>query len=190
MKALSTFRPTGLTPATPMYTSEVGPGGGGGLGSMVGGSRYAVKMRASRMGKYGLSRRFGGAMGMKGVGLGAAAGIIGLGVGSLADQAGAAGQEGLAVGLDTASGALSGAGTGAMIGSVIPVIGTGVGAAVGALVGGVTSYMDAAEKRREQAEQKRQEEFQNAMQEVAMREARIYMDKHEVGRSTVNATAI
>lgn len=181
MKALSTFRPTGLTPSTPMYTSEVGTGGG--LENILGGNRYGVKMRASQMGKYGLSRRFGGAMGMKGVGLGAAAGLLGIGVGSLADQAGIAGKEGLAVGLDTASGALSGAGTGAMIGSVIPVIGTGVGAAIGALVGGVTAHMDAAEKRREEADRKRQEEFQNALREVAMQEARIYMDKHEVGRT-------
>ena len=147
-------------------------------------------MRASQMGKYGLSRKFGGAMGMKGVGLGMAAGIVGMGIGSLADSAGAAGKEGLAVGLDTASGALKGAGTGAMLGSVIPVIGTGVGAAVGALVGGVTSYMDAAEKRREEADRKHQEEFQNAMRTVAMREARIYMDKHEVGRSIATSNGV
>ena len=186
MKALTTFRPTGLTPATAMWTREVGAGG---LGGMMGG-RYGVKMRASQMGKYGLSRKFGGAMGMKGVGLGMAAGIVGMGIGSLADSAGAAGKEGLAVGLDTASGALKGAGTGAMLGSVIPVIGTGVGAAVGALVGGVTSYMDAAEKRREEADRKHQEEFQNAMRTVAMREARIYMDKHEVGRSIATSNGV
>lgn len=209
LKALTALR--GSTIALPLYTKEVGfPGAGTGMTGMGplyrsgGGLRYntlgrlydpttgrivsttaAQAQGLSTMGRAG--RSAGGFTPMGTFALGAGAGLAGmLAGGALSSAAESASTEGAALGLSTAGSALTMAGTGAMIGAIGGPIGIAVGAGIGAIVGGITGYMERAEKQRQEAETKKNEELKAALREVAMKEARIYMNSVEVGRQIVN----
>ena len=166
----------------PMVTRDVSSGLGKGARS------HGVKMRASRMGKFGMSRGMGGAMGLKGVAGGLGLGALGMGVSYLGNKAEEAGNEDLGYGLGVGGSALQGAGLGAAIGSVVPVVGTAIGGVIGGGVGAILGFMkeekedrERAMKEKEEAEQKRQDEYQKTMQELAQKEAKIFLDSNQVG---------
>ena len=207
-KLISSIR--GISPSLPIFTREVGVGGTG-LGMAVGAgatsSAFAAAKarglsdrqilagfggRAAMQEAQGVTSagRAGGGMSMgRGLMIGGGAAIGGALIGSaLSSAAENAATEGAALGLSSAGSALSMAGTGAMIGAIGGPVGMAVGAGIGAVVGGITGYMDRAEKQRQEAEAKRNEEFKSALREVAMREAKIYMNSVEVGRQVVNET--
>ena len=130
----------GATRATPMYTSEVGMGGGGGFMGEGGGKK-------GRKGK-GLGRLL--KTGAKRLPLIGAALSLGMGAADMADissreEAGKITKEeakvekaetaGSAAG--GAGGALAGAAAGAAIGSVVPLLGTAIGGLIGGVVGGI-----------------------------------------------------
>jgi len=205
LKALTSIR--GFSPAFPVYTKEagIGPGTGSGMFYTSGqGLKYnrsgrlydpstgriVGKEAAQRAGLTTMGRTGTTAGGLTTVGrlaVGAGAGMAGmLAGGALSSAAESASTEGTALGLSTAGSALSMAGTGAMIGAIGGPIGMAVGAGIGAVVGGITGYMERAEKQRQEAESKKNDELKAALREVAMKEARIYMNSVEVGRQIVN----
>jgi hypothetical protein len=174
------MRTLNLMPQRVVVTNLPGGTGGGGMLSnlFTGGRSYETAMRASRMGKFGMSR----AMGMKGAGIGALGSIAGMGVEALADQY----EEGSAanVGLGVAGGALQGAGTGAMIGSFIPGIGTAVGAGLGAAIGGLTAYLQKKDTEQEKEKTQDKDHFQKMvelLEKQADTKTAIYMDANQVG---------
>jgi len=185
----------------PMYVKMAGMPGGmgqggtgqGGFGQMMsrnlpGGAKYSEAMRLSQAGKYGLSRGMGGAMGLRGVLGGGVLALGGMGLSYLGNKAEEAGNESLGYGLGIAGTAASYGGTGAMLGSIIPGIGTVVGGAIGTAIGGLVGWFREEkedelrrEKEREEREAKKEEEFQNTLKDLAMKEAKIYMDSNQVG---------
>jgi hypothetical protein len=180
----------------PMYVRMAGmPGaaGQGRVGQMMsrnipGGAKYGQAMRLSQAGKYGLSKGMGGAMGLRGALGGAGLGLAGMGVSYLGNKAEEAGKEDLGYALGVGGSALQGAGMGAMIGSIVPVIGTAVGGAIGGGIGALIGFFKEEkedelrrEKEKEEREAKKEEEFQNALKDLAMKEAKIYMDSNQVG---------
>ena len=182
------------TPLLPMHVKMAGMPGSGGLGgrglmsTMPGGARYGAAMRASRMGKFGLSRGMGGAMGLRGAAGGLGLGLLGMGVSYLGDKAEESGNESLGYGLGVGGSALQGAGMGAAIGSFVPVIGTAIGGVIGGGIGALIGFFKEEKEDRERAERekaereaKKEEEFQNTLKELAMKEAKIYMDSNQVG---------
>ena len=120
-------------------------GASGLLDGSIGGRKMSTISRASRMGKFGLSRT----MGMKGVGIGAVGALAGSLISSNAEEAG----------MKSFGSALSAAGTGAMIGSVIPGVGTAAGAIIGAGYGAITGFLDAQEAKREAKREQIQKEI-------------------------------
>lgn len=203
-KAFSATKGTALNP---MVVRQAGMGGTGRTGRMgrmasrigsklPGGSRYGAAMRASRMGKFGLSRGMGGAMGIKGVGLGAVASVAGMAVDHYADKAVENKNEDKAVALGATAKALQYGGMGAMIGSVIPVVGTAVGAAVGASVGAVVGAIEKKEAVREKkkedylkekAEQSELvREIKMMRQAVADSESQVVLDGQTLGTIQAN----
>lgn len=181
----------GSTPFTPLFTKEVGLGGKGGMMSTLpGGSRYGAAMRASRMGKFGLSKGMGGAMGMKGVGLGAVGLMAGQVISSNAES-----EMGKAFGST-----LSAAGTGAMIGSVIPGIGTAAGAIIGAGYGAITGFLDAQEAKREARREQLQKEIDergavaDELKQIktllAEQESGVFIDGDRVGMSLLKGASM
>jgi hypothetical protein len=176
----SIMRTFNLMPQRVIVTNLPGGTGGGGMLSnlFTGGKDYETAMRASRMGKFGMSR----AMGMRGAGIGALGSIAGMGVEALADQY----EEGSAanVGLGVAGGALQGAGTGAMIGSFIPGIGTAVGAGLGAAIGGLTAYLNKKDKEEEEGSKTSNEKYDQMiklLQAQSQKDTKIFMDSNQVG---------
>lgn len=144
--------------------------------------RMVITKGGTRSYARGVASRFAGSAG-GGMMLGAAGMLAGDALKSAAENATS---EGAALGLSTAGGALSMAGTGAMLGSMIaPGIGTVVGAGIGGIVGGITGYMEKSQKMQEEAQKKRDEDFQQAMKDLSMTEAKIFMDSNQVGTSLV-----
>ena len=142
--------------------------------------------RASRMGKFGLSKT----MGMKGVGIGAVGALAGSLISSNAEEAG----------MKSFGSALSAAGTGAMIGSVIPGVGTAAGAIIGAGYGAITGFLDAQESKREAKREQAQKEIdQNGAVAEELRMLRsvmesknmvIEMDGMQVGKGLTKGASL
>lgn len=178
----------GVTNSTGMPTTPRAPG------TMLsrnlpGGARYSQAMRMSQAGKYGLSRGMGGAMGIKGVGIGALGALAGYGMSEWADTY----EEGSAanVGLGVAGGALQGAGTGAMIGSIIPGVGTAVGAGLGAAIGGLNAYLERKDKEDKAEKKEEQDHFTimtNEIRKMASKEMEVYMDANKVSLSVAQGS--
>ena len=170
--------PRGSTPANPLFVSQGALGGGAtqfptGMFSSGAGMSYSQRMAASRGGLYGMSRGMGGAMGMKGVGIGAVGALAG---GLMMQSENEAMQIGGA--------ALSGAGTGAMIGSVIPGIGTVAGAGIGAAIGGLTAWLEKKDKQEEKEKNAGGEKYDKMiklLEEQAKKDTKIFMDANQVG---------
>ena len=167
----SVARMLNLTPQRVFVVNQTGGAAGGGLVDKLftGGRDYETAMRASRMGRFGMSR----ALGASGAGLGAVAGIAG----GLMMQSE---NEGMQVG----GAALSGAGTGAMIGSFIPGIGTAVGAGLGAAIGGLTAYLSKKDKEEEKSKETSNEKYDQMiklLQTQSEKDTRIFMDSNQVG---------
>ena len=181
------------TMMNPMIVRDASMGGSSGMGkgmmsTMPGGARYGAAMRASRMGKFGLSRGMGGAMGLKGVAGGLGLGALGMGVSYLGNRAEEAGNESLGYGLGVGGTALQGAGIGATIGSIVPVIGTAVSGALGGGIGAIVGLLKEEKEDPQNAEnraQKRDEDFKQAMKDLSMAEAKVFMDSNAVGTSLV-----
>ena len=180
----------------PMYVKMAGMPGmgaastpGTGMFSSGAGMNYGQRMAASRAGTYGLSRGMGGAMGL-GAGLGFAAGgaLVQYAGNKFADKFEEEGNIAAAKTTDMVSGAGQGALYGAALGSIVPGIGTAAGAIVGGAVGLLTGALEASsrdaaarEESRKQSEEKKEKEFQKTLKDLAMREAKIYMDSNQVG---------
>jgi len=156
---------------------------GGGSVMSKSGKAYSVnspqgKMILTRGGTRSLARakaaRFAGSTG-GGMMLGAAGMLAG---GMIKDQAESAAVAGV-------GGALSMAGQGATMGAILGPYGMAAGAIGGAIVGGITSYMEKSQKIQEEAAQKQEERFQQAMKDLSMTEAKIFMDSNQVGTSLV-----
>jgi len=71
------------------------------------------------------------------------------------------------------------------MGAILGPYGMAAGAIGGAIVGGITSYMEKSQKIQEEAAQKQEERFQQAMKDLSMTEAKIFMDSNQVGTSLV-----
>lgn len=162
---------------------------GTGMFSSGAGMNYGQRMAASRAGTYGLSRGMGGAMGL-GAGLGFAAGgaLVQYAGNKFADKFEEEGNVAAAKTTDMVSGAGQGALYGAALGSIVPGIGTAAGAIVGGAVGLLTGALEASsrdaaarEEERKRSEEEKEKEFQKTLKDLAMREAKIYMDSNQVG---------
>lgn len=162
---------------------------GTGMFSSGAGMNYGQRMAASRAGTYGLSRGMGGAMGL-GAGLGFAAGgaLVQYAGNKFADKFEEEGNIAAAKTTDMVSGAGQGALYGAALGSIVPGIGTAAGAIVGGAVGLLTGALEASsrdaaarEEERKRSEEEKEKEFQKTLKDLAMREAKIYMDSNQVG---------
>jgi len=180
----------------PMYVKMAGMPGmgaastpGTGMFSSGAGMNYGQRMAASRAGTYGLSRGMGGAMGL-GAGLGFAAGgaLVQYAGNKFADKFEEEGNMAAAKTTDMVSGAGQGALYGAALGSIVPGIGTAAGAIVGGAVGLLTGALEASsrdaaarEEERKRREEEKEKEFQKTLKDLAMREAKIYMDSNQVG---------
>lgn len=180
----------------PMYVKMAGMPGmgaastpGTGMFSSGAGMNYGQRMAASRAGTYGLSRGMGGAMGL-GAGLGFAAGgaLVQYAGNKFADKFEEEGNIAAAKTTDMVSGVGQGALYGAALGSIVPGIGTAAGAIVGGAVGLLTGALEASsrdaaarEESRKRSEEKKEKEFQKTLKDLAMREAKIYMDSNQVG---------
>jgi len=171
----SVARMFNLTPQKVFVVNQPGGPAGGSLVDKLftGGKNYETAMRASRMGKFGMSR----ALGASGAGLGAVAGIAGGLMMSSEDES-----------MQVGGAALSGAGTGAMIGSFIPGIGTAVGAGLGAAIGGLTAYLSKKDKEEEKSKTAQEDSYSEMIKLLRMqaeREVDIYMDSNKVGQQIV-----
>lgn len=162
---------------------------GTGMFSSGAGMNYGQRMAASRAGTYGLSRGMGGAMGL-GAGLGFAAGgaLVQYAGNKFADKFEEEGNVAAAKTTDMVSGVGQGALYGAALGSIVPGIGTAAGAIVGGAVGLLTGALEASsrdaaarEESRKRSEEEKEKEFQKTLKDLAMREAKIYMDSNQVG---------
>jgi hypothetical protein len=170
LKALSSVKnfalgQPGSSAMRPMYTKEVGFGGGGGAGDMLGGFGSSTGSNFGRgFGSYAKDIFKGGRAGTVARGriLGGAKnflkGPMGLGIAGLAVDAitpmisekfkGPNGEATMGSDITDVTGSTAtGALTGAAIGSVIPVIGTAVGGILGGLYGLTTGLMDVNERK-------------------------------------------
>ena len=183
--ALKAFR--GVTPAMPLYTANVGMGGGTGMGMGFTGAQRAAMVR-----QYGSASAARSAM-MRNRGIGVGA------VGMLAGSAITANTES-AMGKGFGKG-LSMAGQGAMLGSMIlPGWGTAIGAAIGGLYGGVTGYLDQKEAEREAKREQIQkeidqrgavaDELKQIRELMQNSESGVYIDSDRVGTSLLKGAAM
>ena len=178
--AVKGFR--GISPAMPLYTRDATAGGG--MVQAKSGAYYPAnspqgKMIATSGGTKPVAKasRFRGTAGNMalGAGLGIAGSMIG---GAIQDSAETEAMSAVGKGLSMA-------GQGAMMGSIFGVVGMGVGAAIGGVTGAITGYMEKSQKMQEEAAQKQEERFQQAMKDLSMTEAKIFMDSNAVGTSLV-----
>jgi hypothetical protein len=180
--AVKGFR--GISPAMPLYTRDAMAGGGmvqaksgafypanSPQGKMIRTKGGTVPLKNAKAGRF---RGTAGNMAL-GAGIGIAGSMIG---GAIKDSAET---EAMAA----VGGGLAMAGQGAMIGSIFGPVGMGVGAAIGGITGAITGYMEKSQKMQEEAQKKRDEEFQQAMRDLSMQEAKVFMDSNAVGTSLV-----
>jgi hypothetical protein len=146
----------------PMITRDASAASGG---SMFGGGGSA-KASGNMFSK---GRRFKATTG--GMALGAGIGIAGSMVGAQLQKSG---QEAIGKGISMGA-------QGAMMGAMFGPMGMAIGGGVGLLAGTITGHLEKQEKAREEAEQKRADEYQKTMQELAQKEAKIFLDSNQVG---------
>lgn len=176
-----------LNPLTAPYVRIANMGGsaGGGLSrtlsTLPGGSRYGRAMAANRAGRYGASR----AMGMRAAGGFAAGGaLVQLAGNYFADEFEESGNRAAAQTTDVVSGAGQGALYGAALGSIVPGIGTAAGAIVGGAIGLISGGLEAANRNAEDAKkanQEKEDKLEKALNKLAEKEAKIFMDSNQVG---------
>ena len=165
----------GINPALPLYTKETGAGGASGAsGKITKGAdgRYRDakgRFAAKPKGMLSSGRRFKATGG--GMALGAGIGIAGSIAGSAMQEAG----------MDSAGKAMSMGAQGVMMGAMFGPMGMAIGGTVGALAGAVTGHMEKQARERAEAEQKKADEYQKTMQELAQKEAKIFLDSNQVG---------
>ena len=158
----------GINPALPLYTKETGAGGAGGAGGGTAAGAKAIPATKSG-GILSKGRRFKATGG--GMALGAGIGIAGSIAGSAMQEAG----------MDAAGKAMSMGAQGVMMGAMFGPMGMAIGGTVGALAGAVTGHMEKQARDLAEAEQKKADEFQKTMQELAQKEAKIFLDSNQVG---------
>lgn len=180
--AVKSFR--GISPAMPLYTRDAMAGGG--MVQAKSGAFYPANSPQGKMirtkggtvplenAKAGRFRGTAGNMAL-GAGLGIAGTMIG---GAIQDSAETEAMAAVGKGLSMA-------GQGAMMGSIFGPVGMGVGAAIGGVTGAITGYMEKSQKLQEEREKKRDEEFKQAMRDLSMAEAKVFMDSNAVGTSLV-----
>lgn len=162
------------TQMRPMVTRDVSAGGGGIGGGITKDAQGRYRDAKGRFtkgsgGMFSAGRRFKPTAG--GMALGAGIGIAGSMAGRALQDAGHE-----AVGKGLSMGA-QGVAMGAMFGPM----GMAIGGGIGFIAGAVTGHLEKAEKARQEEEQKRADAYQKTMQELAQKEAKIFLDSNQVG---------
>ena len=158
----------GIHPSMPLYTKQAGVGGSSKSASASGkgGEQGSAKASGNMFSKGRAFKATAGTMA-----LGAGIGIAGSMVGAQMQKSGNE-----AMGKGVSMGA-----QGVMMGSMFGPMGMAIGGTVGFLAGAVTGHLEKQEKARAEAEQKRADEYQKTMQELAQKEAKIFLDSNQVG---------